>query len=284
MKNEKWATIISGQPRADLIKAKNDYQNFIQDIEIDPDVFSHMMISNDILSGWGNGGWNKITSGQSTELRSTDEALSIWNPKKFLIEDYNNFEFKKRENNLASGLSMTYGIKKSFELLSEYESENNFKYDYVIRWRYDLHLNSSKNLETRKSNHRFLKDSDPLFAKLKEPFRSNSCDFWGSDCLPQMQFIEQVDDEIDWDYIKYELSDKKTIFLSPGWNWGDYGCCDLFLIGTRESMELYSKYHDEFEELRPKYTRNEGVLRHYLEKSCNFRVLNYYFGDVGIHR
>jgi hypothetical protein len=230
---------------------------------------------------WGDGGWNK---NQPTEIRKSDDVMRVWNPKKFLIEKYDDFDFRNKENILSSGLSMTYGIKKSFDIMSEYEVENNFKYDYVIKWRYDLNINASKNYEIRKSNHRFFKDGDPLFAKLKEPFRSNSCDFWGSDFLPENKFIEQNDNKIDWEYIKSELSDCKTIFVSPGWNWGSYGCCDLFLVGTRESMQIYSRFHDKFEDLRPNSTRNEDALRYYLEKICGLRVINYYFGDVGIYR
>ena len=282
MENKKWATIISGQPRADIVSAKRDYDEFISGLNHNPDVFSHTMMSNDVISYWGIGGWSSINGKPPTQIRSNDEIINLWNPKKFLSENYYDFDFDNRVR--SSGFSMTYGIKKSFELLQEFENETNTKYDYVIRWRYDLNVNSSTNFESRKKTHRFLKESDPLFAKLKEPYRSQPCDFWGNDFLPDLKFIEEVDSKIDWQYIVNEISDDKTIFVSPGWNWGSYGCCDLFLIGSRKSMEIYSKYHEKFGELSTFYSANEGVLRHYLEKTFNFRVLNYYFGDVGIYR
>jgi hypothetical protein len=268
MKNEKWATIISGQPRADIIKAKSEYQEFIKDIGVNPDVFSHMMISDEVLSFWGRGGW----SGKSPIIHQPDDILKIWNPKKHFIDNYDNFDFKNQ--NYSAGLSMTYGIKKSFELLKQYEDENHIKYDYVIKWRYDLNYFPV---------HERRKDI-PLFGKLKSPWKNQSCYFWGEGGVPEKKFIEEIDMSIDWNWIKKEISDDNTVVLSPGWGFGGYGYCDMFLIGTRNSMEKYSNYHDKFLEIRKNIDSHEGILQYYLENVMKMRVSLYYFGDIGIHR
>jgi len=56
-------------------------------------------------------------------------------PKKYLIENYNNF---KNINGDSSTAAMYWSIKKSNELKKEFEIENNTKYDLVIISRMDL--------------------------------------------------------------------------------------------------------------------------------------------------
>lgn len=73
-----------------------------------------------------------------------DEIISIYNPKKSLFEDNElytdeiNKKCKKRVH--FSNISHSLTMKKSIELKEQYETENNFKYDIVILYRYDLFL------------------------------------------------------------------------------------------------------------------------------------------------
>jgi hypothetical protein len=278
--NKEWATILSGQPRADMESAKNDYNEFISDLGEIPDNFCHIMTSSELLSTWGNGGWN----GNQTKVRSIQDVKDIWSPLSYKTDIFENLHFNNDYIGLAGGLSMTYGIKKTFEIMEEYEKINNLNYKYVIKYRYDLNLFTSKDFFKRKQSNKNLNENIPLFGKLIEPNRYQPCDFWGSDCLPDLNLISEIDNKIDWEWIKTQIDDKNTIVLTPGWNWSKYACCDLFLIGSKEVMKKYSLYHDEYEDLKKKYDMNEIVLRTYLEKLNNIRIINYYFGDIGIYR
>ena len=78
----------------------------------------------------------------------TNESLAIiekiYQPKKILMEEYTSTE--------GYQVSERYGIQplwysfwKSIELKNEYEFENNFEYDYVVKLRFDLSLNYPSN-------------------------------------------------------------------------------------------------------------------------------------------
>lgn len=69
--------------------------------------------------------------------------------KKFLVESENEFlqRFAIDDGYKTRGtfnqVKMFYGMYKSFELLKEYEQENNFEYDYVVRLRTDAVINAN---------------------------------------------------------------------------------------------------------------------------------------------
>ena len=71
-----------------------------------------------------------------------NEIIKLYQPKKYLFEDnkvYNDEITKlcKNENDFG-GISQALTIKKSIELKEEYEKINNFQYDIVIIYRYDI--------------------------------------------------------------------------------------------------------------------------------------------------
>jgi len=76
----------------------------------------------------------------STELEQ--EIMNLYHPKKALIEPQIEFEvpsFIKSEYRRAfSHLSRWHSYKEVTRLKSEYETENNFKYDFVLVQRFDL--------------------------------------------------------------------------------------------------------------------------------------------------
>jgi hypothetical protein len=281
--NKEWAILLSGQPRASIESSYTDYLDLINDLDSEPDSFCHVMNSNKALTGfWQN---------PNFQVRKPEEVINLWKPKNSLIENYDDFNFKNAKSmHTAGGLSMTYGIKKVFEIMREYEEKNNFQYKYVVRYRYDLLLGCSNSREKRNltSNNRYDNLEVPLFGKLKEPYLSRSCDFWQSNHLPDNSLLESIDDKIDWKWIKSRLDEGNTIIVSPGWNWGhSKACCDLFLMGSRDAMEKFSQYHNMYEELVNSdecRTNNEGVLGKYLKDIAGIRVLNYYFGDIGVYR
>ncbi len=73
-----------------------------------------------------------------------DEINHIYNPKSILMEDNGKYadEIKKRcqQDNDFGGISQSLSIRKSLILKEEYEEKNNFKYDVVILYRYDVLL------------------------------------------------------------------------------------------------------------------------------------------------
>lgn len=66
------------------------------------------------------------------------EFLEIYKPKKYEITPF--LEFRKNIENSSNFLmpAWTYSFWKSNELKKDFEKENNFKYDYVIKLRGDL--------------------------------------------------------------------------------------------------------------------------------------------------
>lgn len=62
--------------------------------------------------------------------------LLVENQEEFIINNKINDNYKSRES--FNQIKMFYGMHKVFGLLEQYEVENNFKYDYVIKVRPDL--------------------------------------------------------------------------------------------------------------------------------------------------
>jgi hypothetical protein len=92
---------------------------------------------------------------------NTKDVNIIYKPKKYVVKDwdqqseqkvYSGFskeeiQFmhsqKRPESNLIANLSQMYNIKKVFELMEQYEKENNFVYDLTIRSRVDCYYFTS---------------------------------------------------------------------------------------------------------------------------------------------
>ena len=78
----------------------------------------------------------------NTDLK--DKLKEIYKPKIIVVED--NSKYEKIINNKCEkpedfgGISQSLAIKKSVILKEKYEMKNNFKYDIVIIYRYDLLL------------------------------------------------------------------------------------------------------------------------------------------------
>lgn len=125
----KVAVLLSGQFRNSYEEYKSIKENLI-DI-YNADVFINYTYDNII-------GINPI------------ELINLYNPKNIqftqlpdtiinMVNSVSNYS-KADESNTLSIFSMWYGIKKTNELKVNYELENNFKYDIVIRTRFDTEL------------------------------------------------------------------------------------------------------------------------------------------------
>ena len=68
------------------------------------------------------------------------DIVELYKPKKYIIEPQKFLQIKnKKDIDCMSGLSMYYSIMKANDLVREYEIENNFRYDFVIKMRYDMY-------------------------------------------------------------------------------------------------------------------------------------------------
>ena len=154
----KIALCISGQPR----NVHRGIENILQNMNFDLDVFCH---------SW----WDKDSSKQTfkktlwdgredevSELVKNDWMSELYEKldvKKLFIEKQKHFiipeEFEKRKlkfTNTFSVYSSLYSVFKCNELKKEYEIENNFIYDFVIRTRFDFGLSEMININNFKKD------------------------------------------------------------------------------------------------------------------------------------
>ena len=76
---------------------------------------------------------------------------NLYKPKSIIVEPQKNVlpkQVKECNDSVFVHFSMFYTMKESLRLKSEYERANNFKYDLVIRTRFDIGLESSLSPET----------------------------------------------------------------------------------------------------------------------------------------
>lgn len=141
-KKVKTALCISGHLRTFEGNFKSVYDNIIN--RLDCDVFIHT---------WDKMGLQWRFTDSNLHMIETEYLESrikqLYNPKKLVIEKYRQMPttpimFKKQidHRDVPGILSMFYKIEACNELKKQYENENNFKYDCVIRFRGDLSMES----------------------------------------------------------------------------------------------------------------------------------------------
>lgn len=100
--------------------------------------------------------WSSDDRGSSFAINE-HYLKNLFNPKEIRIEDPKTFVLpshlkKIKYRDPPNLLSMFYKIKQCNELKSNFELKNNFKYDFVIRFRGDLQLFSSFDLNAFDKN------------------------------------------------------------------------------------------------------------------------------------
>ena len=137
------ALCYSGRPRSILECYENHKQHFRLG-QNDVDVFAHMWFDEDLV-----GSQFRTDVGQGTwpDAGVKEWIDENWKPKKIRYEkpryfaDMFNDTWQTKwvaSHPKDNQISMFYGIEQAIKLKKEYEEENNFKYDYVIRMRSDL--------------------------------------------------------------------------------------------------------------------------------------------------
>jgi len=146
-----------------------------------------LIIPNDcdvFISTWDQVGFDPVRGDHDTVNTSTYDILDFietkLKPKKMLIEPARTFDgdkylTRKRDcvRNVNNVLGMYYKIKSSNDLKIEYEKENNFEYDMVIRCRTDLMM----------ERQHFIKGFETKYLYMCKDFRwtgENDKIAWGS--------------------------------------------------------------------------------------------------------
>ena len=136
----KIALCLSGLPR-NLNKAYPNIKQQLLDPYL-PDVFIHTWYNKEdigvpLFNSWGQ----KIEEQLDNFVLSN--IFEKFNPKKLLVENQIDFDLPKKLNFPEYGfnmVSMLYSINEANNLKKRYEEENNFIYDIVIRYRFDLNI------------------------------------------------------------------------------------------------------------------------------------------------
>ena len=146
----KVAVVLSGNLRTFEKTANSFFTNYLGNLKDKTDVFIHTYDNIGNIDSYNNESISDIKT-----IDKLSEINLLYNPKDILIDSAedsskiidefvsniqidqstkNNF----RGGNLKAYSSMYYSMKKSLELMENYESKNNFKYDVIIRLRSDL--------------------------------------------------------------------------------------------------------------------------------------------------
>jgi hypothetical protein len=165
----KIAVCLSGQPRGIPLSLDQLKNNILTPNEI-VDTFVHTWYHPD----WDNVPFDSAQPGQE------DGRLGKWKPKtdQIIKESLNPLKITiEKPNNFAEFLdllgqpsavqtkmaSIFYGMWKANELKKEYENEHNFKYDIVLRVRFDLFYNHPLLLKEFMANN----SNDGIFLSYK---------------------------------------------------------------------------------------------------------------------
>lgn len=126
------AICFSGQIRTAVESSKNLLRYFG---DLNPDIFIHTWNIND----------DKYTNKMTYISQDKIEKLkSIYNPKVIVVDDFNEID---RKEGLHRPYGMFYSFMRSVDIKTQYELDNGFQYDYVIKLRMDLIFDSHRRLE-----------------------------------------------------------------------------------------------------------------------------------------
>jgi len=139
----KIALCLSGQPRH-VETAYNNIKEHLLD-KYSPDVFVHTWLNKEDVGKKYVNSWNHLIDHPVSDDILT-KIFNLYDPKKFSIENQiilNPYKWNDYGKNM---LSMFYSMKQSNILKSKYEFDNDFRYDIVIRARFDTIYNTEFNI------------------------------------------------------------------------------------------------------------------------------------------
>lgn len=137
------ALCYSGRPRS-ILECYDNHCQYFGLGNSNVDVFAHLWFDEDLV---GSNFRNDVGQGTWPDKEIKKWVDKNWSPKKVSYEKPRSFDhmFSDKWDNKwpyahqkDNQISMFYGIEQVMKLKKEYEEENNFKYDYVVRMRSDL--------------------------------------------------------------------------------------------------------------------------------------------------
>ena len=149
----KIALCISGQPR----NVYRGIENILQNMKFDFDVFAHAWWdrkSHEIT--FKKRLWNGVDDEVSDFVQNdwVSKMYDNFDVKKIVLEEQKQFDilqiFEQRKLKFTNVFNVYSGLCSVFkcnELKKKYEFENNFKYDFVIRTRFDFGLSKSLDID-----------------------------------------------------------------------------------------------------------------------------------------
>lgn len=139
------AVCISGQPR-NYIEGLKCLKERLLD-KYNCDIFIHTWYDEEHINKPFNSTYNNYQQYQTLNANAINEIIDIYQPKKILSEKYKTFDHPVNpfiygdpsgNFNVNNVISMFYSMYTANQLKTTYEIENDFTYDVVIRWRFDL--------------------------------------------------------------------------------------------------------------------------------------------------
>jgi hypothetical protein len=240
----KIALCVSGQPR----NVDRGIENILQNMKFDFDIFAHAWWDNEShKTTFKKRLWNGVDD-EVSEFVQNDWISEMYNKfdvKKIVIEEQKQFDvpelLEKRKLkftntfNVCSGL---YGIWKCNQLKKDYELENNFMYDWIIRIRYDFGLAEPLNIDNFDNNFVYIPSDNShkygfndqfavgsslnmdiysgVFPKIEQILKSNNSGIYTADYCDKPDNMGQeqlLQKHLENNNIKFELLDFKNFLF-----------------------------------------------------------------------
>lgn len=241
----KIAILLSGHIRDGLIlkSIENKFQPY------DYDIFVHT---------WDNYGTKSTETNLNAEVKHNEieeKIKKIFNLKKFLIENNKNFinslkpltcevvNYSSPEEFIASQM---YSIYKSNELMKEYKSENNIKYDLVIKLRFDLFIES---IQINEKTLFKINNYNLIFTSSDHSSHTHPDSISGPGCMVCNKM-----------YYDYGILDKHVFDHSNV-------ICDVYAYGSEKTMDNYCSMFINYEKILKKFEiENKNNIEKYKDK------------------
>jgi len=178
------AVLLTGLVRNYETNYKNLFDKFIDPVRLQGDIVDIFICTWDIRGLYKtfkkyNGG-DKTTKSDYLSHDKFDQSnlIKIYNPKKSLILDQNNFrssiwdkvvnfanKYETTDYNRIFGClySQFYTVKKAFDIMEEYEEQIGIKYDIAIRQRFDMLYNKQLTLDDMNIKNNVINVINPVY-------------------------------------------------------------------------------------------------------------------------
>lgn len=225
---------------------------FIEKLNADVFIHTWSKVGSSQLPHWYNDGYTLEKHRESIKNQQDtngQQIVEVYSPKNIEIEYpdidyfYQNFNYQTSTNEkyyyFFNTIMMHYSIKKSNNLRKTYEKIHNFKYDIVIRCRFDL----------------FFEKADLSFKNLKDCIENDTI------YLPPNENTDNIFNE----NMKIMLEN-----IGPS-----YMPNDQFAYSNAEAMDYYCSVFDIFQKDPDRYTKHpEEVLSQHLWKKNTSKYKN----------